>query len=59
MTPYERVLVQLKRSQMSRTALVKITGIPYGAINHVLAVLLLEGKILKEGDRYKIKGAKW
>jgi hypothetical protein len=57
MQPYQYILDALKRSQMTKGALVKCTGIPYGVIDHAIEVLLLEGKIIKvDLLRYQLKG---
>ncbi len=52
-TPYDAVLNALQRAAMSKAELTKITGIPYGPLGHALEVLILEGKVKKEGMRYK------
>lgn len=54
MKEYEPILHALGRSQMSKSALVRVTGITYGLIDRALQVLILEGKVVRFGARYKL-----
>lgn len=54
MTPYDEIVAALKKAQMGKADLNKITGIPWGPLGHALEVLTLEGKVVKEGLRYRL-----
>lgn len=54
-TDEERIIEALKRAEMSKTDLFKITGLPYGPLGHVLNILILKGRVEKVGLRYKLK----
>ncbi len=54
MTPYQDILACLKKAEKSKSQIMHATGQPYFAVERILAVLVLEGKIVKNGLRYKL-----
>ena len=54
MEAHQTIINALLRASMTETALVKNTGMAYGPLRHVLAVLISEGRIVKEGMRYRL-----
>lgn len=55
MTPYQNVLASLKNAEKSKAQIINATGEPYFVVCRVLSVLVLEGKVVRQGLRYKLK----
>jgi len=54
MTPYEEILKALRRAAMGKTDISRVTGVPFGPLGHALEVLTIEGKVIREGLRYRL-----
>ncbi len=54
MTPYDLICQTLMRAEKSKADINKATSIPYGPLGHALEVLIIEGKVLRHGLRYKL-----
>ena len=60
MNPYDLVLHTLGRAEKSKNEITRATGVPFGVLGHALEVLIMEGKVLRVGLRYRLtlKGVK-